>query len=75
MQGKRSGFQGNNRKRYACLLRYWQESDGNWRFTLEPVDGRSLPRRGFPHQAALLAYLKSILPDQDHFNEFDGDLR
>lgn len=50
------------RKRTAHLLRCWQEADGSWRYAVETVDGRALPRRGFPTQEALLTYLKTILP-------------
>lgn len=49
-------------KRQAYLVRCWQEIDGNWRYTVEPVDGRSLPRRGFTELADLLAYLQTVIP-------------
>lgn len=65
MQEKGQDFKVEN-KHYVYLLRCWQEVDSSWRYTVEPVDDRSLPRRGFPNQAALalLAYLKTILPDK-----------
>lgn len=62
MQEKGQDSQANDR-RQAYLLRCWQEPYGGWRYTLEPVDGRSAPRRGFPSQADLLTYLQTILPD------------
>jgi hypothetical protein len=65
MQAKEQNSQANN-KRQAYLLRCWQEADESWRYTVEPVDGRSLPRRGFPNQDDLLAYLQTILPSQNN---------
>ncbi|MCA9956439.1 MAG: hypothetical protein H6652_07840 [Ardenticatenaceae bacterium] len=51
-------------KRQAYLVRCWQEIDGHWRYTVEPVDGRSLPRRGFSQLADLLAFLQTTLPGE-----------
>jgi hypothetical protein len=57
--------QDSKRKRYAYYLSCWREADGSWRYALAPVDGRALPRRGFPNQDELLVYLKSVLPGED----------
>ncbi|MCA9982218.1 MAG: hypothetical protein KDD89_15345 [Anaerolineales bacterium] len=73
MQEKNPDSQAH-KKRHAYLLRYWQEEAGQWRFTLEAVDGRPVPRRGFSNQADLLAYLSTVLPDDEYFNPFKGDL-
>lgn len=54
-----------NGGRQAYLLRCWQEADGYWRYSVEAVDGRSLPRRGFTSHIALLAHLQTILPQND----------
>jgi len=51
-----------NGGRQAYLLRCWQEADGCWRYSVEVVDGRSLPRRGFSSRANLLAHLHTALP-------------
>ena len=50
-------------KHHVYVLRCWRELDGSWRYTLEAVDGRPLARRGFTRRAALLAYLRTQLPD------------
>ena len=55
-----------NYRRQAYLLRCWQEADGSWRYSVESVDGRSWPRRGFANQADLLVYLQTILPQRQH---------
>ncbi|MCB8965773.1 MAG: hypothetical protein H6660_02675 [Ardenticatenaceae bacterium] len=65
MQAKGQDSQING-SRQTYLLRCWQEVDGRWRYSVEPVDGRTLPRRGFPSQAALIAYLQTILPQEQH---------
>lgn len=69
MQEKKSDPQ-LHKKRHAYLLRCWQEEAGKWRFTLEAVDGRPVPRRGFSNQADLLAHLSTVLPNDEQFNPF-----
>lgn len=64
MQANRPDSQKINRHQ-VYLVRCWQESDGSWRYAVEPVDGREAARHGFASQADLLAYLQAVLPDQD----------
>ncbi|MCA9928882.1 MAG: hypothetical protein KC419_10410 [Anaerolineales bacterium] len=64
MQGKKRDSQEKSRQ-LVYLLRCWQETNGSWRYAVEPVDGRSLPRRGFSHKPALLNHLNEILPNDD----------
>jgi len=61
MQEKRQ-HSGAYNKRQMYLLRCWRVEDGRWRYAVEVVDGRSLPRRGFTNVADLLAFLDTILP-------------
>ncbi len=57
-----------NYRRQAYLLRCWQEADGSWRYSVEPVDGRTWSRRGFARQADLLDFLQTILPQGQHLD-------
>ncbi|MCA9932892.1 MAG: hypothetical protein H6662_12000 [Ardenticatenaceae bacterium] len=65
MQAKGQDSQASD-KRQAYLVRCWQEADARWRYSVEAVDGRSLPRRGFSSQNDLLIYLQNILPSQNN---------
>ena len=62
MQEKGQDSQANDR-RHVYLLRCWQEPYGGWRYTLEAVDGRPLARRGHTRREDLLAYLRTLLPE------------
>ena len=50
-------------KQHVYVLRCWRELDGSWRYTLEAVDGRPLARRGHTRREDLLAYLRTLLPE------------
>jgi hypothetical protein len=44
------------------VIRCWRESDGSWRYAVEPIAGLADSRRGFSNQQALLAYLAELVP-------------
>lgn len=44
------------------VIRCWRESDGSWRYAVEPIAGLADARRGFSSQQALLAYLAELVP-------------
>ncbi|MCA9984975.1 MAG: hypothetical protein KDE59_11795 [Anaerolineales bacterium] len=58
--------QSNPEQTQALLvIRCWRESDGSWRYAVEPITGVAAGRRGFSSRQALLAYLAELVPGQD----------